>query len=179
MAVLRNRLLLEWAVSNLAPVVTKIAISVTPHSAPEHYAREKRYIVLHDSIPNSVGPLVGILSGLEWAAGEGFDVILSLPCDVPIVPKGVLTELIDASAGRRVARVCANGYLEPLCAIWPVAFGAQLRAIMDSGRHPPVRSVQELAQARAVAYTGTDAFQNINNLSDLAALETRLAELDT
>jgi molybdopterin-guanine dinucleotide biosynthesis protein A len=179
MAVLRNRPLLEWAVSNLEPVATKIAISATPHSASERYARERQYIVLHDSIANFVGPLVGILSGLEWAAGEGFDLILSLPCDVPIVPKSVLTELIVASAGSRMVRVCANGYLEPLCAIWPAAFGTQLRAILDSGRHPPVRLVQELAQARAVAYTGTDAFQNINNVSDLATLETRLAELDT
>ena len=178
MAVLRNRPLLDWAVSNLEPVVTKVAISTVQHSASEHYAREKRYLVLHDSVSNFLGPLAGILSGLEWAASEGFDLIVSQPCDVPIVPKHVLTELIDASAGCRIVHVCANGSVEPLCAIWPVAFGAKLRAILDSGQHPAVQGVQELERARAVAYSGTDAFQNINTTSDLAALEAKLAELD-
>jgi molybdopterin-guanine dinucleotide biosynthesis protein A len=179
MAVLRNRPLLDWAVSNLEPVVTKVAISTAQHSASECYAREKRYLVLHDCVSTFLGPLAGILSGLEWAAGEDFDLILSLPCDMPIVPEGVLKKLIGASAGCRLVHVCANGSVEPLCAVWPVAFGTRLRAILDSGRHPAVRTVQKLARARAVAYTGTDAFQNINSTSDLEALEARLAERNT
>jgi len=176
MAVLRGRPLLDWAVSNLEPVASSVAIGAAPYSASESYAREKHYRVLHDSISNSPGPLVGILSGLEWAAREGFDLVLSLPCDVPIVPEGVLTELIDASAGSLLAHVCANGKAEPLCAIWPVAFATKLRAILDSGRHPAVQSIQKSARARAVVYTGADAFQNINTLDDLAALEEKLAE---
>jgi molybdopterin-guanine dinucleotide biosynthesis protein A len=119
---------------------------------------------------------VGILSGLAWAAGEGCKLMLSLPCDVPIVPQGMLTELIGASAGGRVAYICANGSVEPLCAAWPVGFHTNLRTMLESGRHPAVRSVQESAGARAVTYSGADAFQNINTADDLAALEAALGD---
>src|SRR5438105_4335124 len=56
--------------------------------------------VVPDSIPDFVGPLAGILAGLDWAAEHApaaADVV-SVPGDCPFLPKDLVPRLLAARA---------------------------------------------------------------------------------
>jgi molybdopterin-guanine dinucleotide biosynthesis protein A len=124
--------------------------------------------VLADVLPGC-GPLGGVLTGLEWAAGLGAEALLTVPGDTPLIPPGLAAALAPAPA---VAE--SGGRRHHLVALWPVRAAAPLRAWLAA---PGSRSVREFGGTlgmRGVAFGG-DPFVNVNTPRDLFRLETALA----
>lgn len=127
--------------------------------------------VLTDGVFTGQGPLAGLLAGLDWAAVQGVDALLSVPCDTPFIP-------LDLAAVLAPAPACAAslGRAHYLVALWPVAARGGLRRILEQ---PGARDVKEFSAslgARAVAFPSGpwDPFLNINTPDDLA-LARRIA----
>lgn len=141
--------------------------------------------VIPDSIAGQPGPLAGVLAGLDWAAAEGFESIVTVPGDTPFFPEDLVMALRAAAvaSGRPLVMAMSEepgGKLlaHPVCALWPVALREQLRDDILAG----ARKVQAWAEAqgatRAIFHDRRDPFFNINTPEDLAAARTRLAEMN-
>jgi molybdenum cofactor guanylyltransferase len=107
-----------------------------------------------------LGPLGGIAGALDHAATHGFDAVLSVACDMPRLPDGLLDRLV-----RRGPSYCVEA---PVLGLWPAALGAHLLAHMDGA---PDRSVLRWARAvGAIPVEAGGALPNVNTPEDLALL---------
>jgi len=115
--------------------------------------------VLPDPVADQ-GPLLGVLQGLEWAAGFGAEILLTVPGDTPFIPRDLVVRLSPAPA-------CAasGGHIHPLVALWPVACRARLRGWTQRR----VRGFAEAIGMRIVAFEDDGAFLNVNTDADLEA----------
>ncbi len=125
--------------------------------------------------PGTPGPLAGLQSALAAAREAGRPAVLTIPCDVPFLPRD-LSDRLAAAAGP-AALAASDDDLHPACAWWAAETLDALPGYLASGR----RSL--LGFAETVGYTAVrwpgDRFLNVNSPADLAEAERRLAsEID-
>lgn len=107
-----------------------------------------------------LGPLGGITAALDHAAARGFATVLTLPCDMPLLPAALLDALLT-----RAPSYCSDA---PVIGHWPAAlFGDLLRHIA----HDPRRSVVGWARSiGALPIASPVPLANVNTPEDLMAL---------
>ncbi len=107
-----------------------------------------------------LGPLGGIAAALDDAASRGFDSVLTIACDMPRLPGGLLAALL-----RRVPAYCVEA---PVLGHWPAALGAQLMAYAGQADE---RSVVRWARTiGALPIQAGEPVINVNTREDLLAL---------
>ncbi|GJE36253.1 molybdenum cofactor guanylyltransferase MobA [Methylobacterium persicinum] len=124
----------------LARIVERMApqcpagLALSANGDPGRFSRVFDGPVLPDPVPGAVGPLAGILAGLEHGTGlPGVTHVLSVPGDAPFLPDDLVARLA-ASLGPAPIAVAASGGREHFTvAIWPVALRDDLRAWLASG----------------------------------------------
>jgi len=126
-----------------------------------------------------LGPLAGVLAGLDWAAQQVPRVshVATFATDTPFFPKCLVPKLAAAvRCGAELACARCQGRLQPLFAMWPVALRADLRrALAHDGARRVDRWMAERRLAEVeFASEGHDPFFNLNEPSDLAAAEALL-----
>lgn len=168
---LGGRTLLEIAVARLGSVCSEVAVSAQPEGPAAALAASLGAPVLADAPAAPRGPLSGVLAGLEWAQTLRADVLLTLPCDAPLLPADLETRLLAAAEGAVAAVARTPDGLQPLCAAWGVAMTRVLRSALAHGLHPPVHQILIDAGAAEVAFDDDDAFLNVNTPADLAEAE--------
>ncbi len=155
--------MLERVVAVLAAETDAVAISA--NGDPSRFAAFGLPVLLDDAFPGS-GPLVGVLAGLDWAAGLGADALLTVPGDTPFVPAGLAAALAPAPA-------CAesNGTRHYLVALWPVAVRSALRALLSTAGHRAVGQFATGIGMRPVLFQALprNPFLNVNTPEQLAA----------
>ncbi|MGB0694508.1 MAG: molybdenum cofactor guanylyltransferase [Rhodospirillaceae bacterium] len=133
----------------------------------------------------SVGPLGGLLSGLEAVAafqatsqgpnGPSVTVrVLSIPADTPFPPQDLVQGLQAAArqvpSGAAVAR--SAGRVHPLIGLWPIHLAPLLRRFLIEDGHRAAMAWVERCGAAVrdwpVPDEGPDPFLNINRAEDLA-----------
>lgn len=125
--------------------------------------------------PAIEGPLGGLAAGLRFAEAEGYEFLLTMPCDMPFLPDDLLVRLKERIGGATVAVASSRGHLHPVCALWRSTATRALDSYLSSGR----RSLKGLAEAAgciSVEWSDEpDRFFNINTEADLAEAERLLA----
>lgn len=133
--------------------------------------------VVADPLEGFVGPLAGVLAGLDYFAHEppGAGAVLSVPGDTPFLPRDLAAHLARAreQAGAEIAVASSGGRVHHAVALWPASLREPLRrALADEGerrvsafiaRHSNV-VVDWLAEP-------FDPFFNVNRPEDLARAE--------
>jgi len=159
---LDGRQILARILDTLAAETPNIAISANGDAA--RFAAYGRP-VLGDGAFEGQGPLAGVLAGLEWAAGLGATMLLSIPGDTPFAPLGLAAALAPAPA-------CAAslGRVHHLAALWPVAARGALRARLDAVGPRDVAGFAATLNMRPVDFACSpwDPFFNVNTPADLA-----------
>ena len=162
--VLAGRPLLEHIAVRLRPQVDRLALSA--NGDPARFAGFG-LAVLADETPG-LGPLSGVLRGLEWAASQGCACLLTVPGDTPFIPADLARRLqpapsVAASAGRAHHTVAA----------WPVSCRAALRAHLQGAGSRSVFGFAERLGMREVWFASSpfDPFFNINRPQDLDEAE--------
>ena len=123
---LAGETLLSRVIARLSPQCGRLAINA--NGEPEQFA-EYGLPVIADGSGGFAGPLAGVLAGMEWAAAEGADSVVSVSVDTPFLPEDLVHRLREA-AGRSGVAIAASpddsGQLRdhPTCALWPVSLGA-------------------------------------------------------
>lgn len=167
---------LLWRIHHqLSRACEVIAVSAPPASGAATEAKALAATVLSDPPGAALGPLTGVLAGLDWAAAQGADVLFTLPCDTPLTPPDLLDRLAAGLGAAPAAVARAPGGVQPLCAAWSTTLTEPLRRAMADGHHPSVRRFLEAAGGVAVDFDDDGAFFNLNTLQDLAEAERRLA----
>jgi molybdenum cofactor guanylyltransferase len=127
-----------------------------------------------------LGPLAGILAGMEWARAHhphaGW--ILTAPTDVPFLPLDLTVRLCGLMHVPEpdVLMVRHGNRLEHGLAVWSVRLAGDLRrAVLEEG----VRRVEEFARRYRLAELdwpgGAAPFLNVNTPAELTAASRRLA----
>ncbi len=138
--------------------------------------------VVPDNVPGFVGPLAGILAGLDWLAAQnnGIEWLLSVPGDCPFLPDDLVERLHlarrELGAGVRLACARSGEWRHPVVGLWPLALRESLRkALVDEG----LRKIEVWTARHGVAVADwpaepVDPFLNVNTPED-AERATRIA----
>lgn len=166
--VLEGMTLLDRVIDRLGPQVDRLVLNA--NGDPARFA-EYGLPVIGDTLADFPGPLAGVLAGLEYAADQGFDYIVTAAADTPFFPHD-LAERLDRAAHRAktpiaLAATHEEGKLirHPTFGLWPVSLRADLRAALEGG----LRKVVMWTDKHGAASTAfdTDAFFNVNTPDDL------------
>ena len=117
---------------------------------------------LPDRPAPGLGPLAGLAAALHHAEACGFAQVLTLPCDTPLVDRGLIAALVTAGAPALV-RDC------PVIGIWPAALSPALDAHLEGAD----RSMRGWARRAGAAWLDLPAPANVNHAEDLAQLRDR------
>ena len=133
--------------------------------------------VVKDVVDGFVGPLAGILTGLEWARENQPEChwVASFACDAPFVPGDLVYRLSEAIVEKKGTLVCAssNGQDQPVFGLWPVALAEDLRsALVKEGIRKVDTWTGRYHLVRANWSTDPiDPFLNVNRPADLVEAE--------
>jgi molybdopterin-guanine dinucleotide biosynthesis protein A len=143
----RGQALIEHVAAGLAPQVEAVIVCGREHPG---------LVGVPDRPEAGLGPLGGIAAALHHAAEQGYDAVLTLPCDGPLVP------------GDLAARLAGGAYLagSPVVGLWPARMADGLDAHLAAGGDRSVRRWARSAGVRAVE----GELVNVNRPEDLAAL---------
>ena len=175
---LAGRPILAHIIERLRPQVGALALNA--NGDPARFAGFQLPVIA-DSIAGFVGPLAGILAGLDWAAGRsGITHVATAAADAPFLPLALVDRLQRAVEEKGCDLACARsaGRAHPVFGLWPVALREELRAAVSGG----VRKVDQwTARYRLVPVDFRDGppdpFFNVNHPEDLMEAE-RLVALD-
>jgi molybdopterin-guanine dinucleotide biosynthesis protein A len=131
--------------------------------------------VVADSLDGFLGPLAGVLAGLDYAADHGFDHIVSVAADTPFFPTDLVSALETASKHMDVPIALAATKIEggktmrhPTFGLWPVALREDLRSALQDGLRKVVLWTDQHGAETHVFDSGEiDPFFNINTPEDL------------
>jgi molybdenum cofactor guanylyltransferase len=131
-----------------------------------------------DNVPDFVGPLAGVLAGLDWAAEYAPSVayMASVPGDCPFLPRDLMVRLHAARAAENKPLACARSgdWRHPVVGLWPVALRDDLRHALTKER---VRKIEIWTGRHGVALAAwpdkpVDPFFNVNTPEDAATAES-------
>jgi molybdopterin-guanine dinucleotide biosynthesis protein A len=171
--VLGGMTLLEAVITIARPQVEDLAINVPKDASAQYRALVGiDFPLLSDDEPGDVGPLAGVLAGLDWAEQRGASWLATFPADTPFLPLDLVKRLLAASRGSTPVAAHDGQQLHGLCAVWPVRARAWLR---DAVRNEQMRSLREaiayLGGSECLVAAGATAFMNVNTPEDLREAE--------
>jgi len=171
--------ILQRALARIGPQCE--AVILNANGDPSRFA-DTGLVVVPDSIPDFVGPLAGILAGLDWAAASAPHCawLLSVPGDCPFLPKDLVARLHEARLKAGAALACARSgeWRHPVVGLWPVDLREDLRrALIDDG----LRKIEIWTVRHGVAIADwppapVDPFFNVNTPDDAARAESLAAQ---
>jgi molybdopterin-guanine dinucleotide biosynthesis protein A len=166
--------ILERVLARLKPQCSRIIINA--NDDPARFA-DTGLPVVQDNIPGFVGPLAGILAGLDWAAAHAPEVsdIISVPGDGPFLPVDLVTRLLGERQADGQPLACARSgeWRHPVVGLWPVGLRDDLRrALAEEG----LRKIESWTARHGVAIADwpsapVDPFFNVNSPEDVAEAE--------
>lgn len=170
---LGGRPLLAHVADRFEPQVERLALSA--NGDPARFAVFGLQ-VLTDAQGVRLGPMAGLLAGLDWLATTGGTHLATVSVDTPFLPCDLVPKLVLASEvtdGLAIAE--SQGRAHPTCGLWPLGLRAPLRAALSAGERRIGDWAKTQGAARAVfAGDNPDPFFNINQPDDLTLAEAWL-----
>ncbi len=176
--------LMSHVIERLSPQVADIALNANGDAA--------RFVelglpVIADSIDGFAGPLAGVLAGLDWAAEQGAEAIVTAAADTPFFPTDLVARLTAASEGQAHPLVLATTprtgeelksggrskvNRHPTFGLWPVALRDDLRSALEGGLRKVVLWTDRHEGREALFEAEPfDPFFNVNTPEDLQRAE--------
>ncbi|MDJ0827361.1 MAG: molybdenum cofactor guanylyltransferase MobA [Rhodobacter sp.] len=176
---LGNQTVLAHVIARLRPQVSQLALNA--NGDPARFAAFD-LPVLADPLPDHPGPLAGVLAGLDWAAEQGADAIVTAAADTPFFPADLVDRLSTATQKSNVTIALAatpdstKGVLRhPTFGLWPTALRADLRhALQDGLRKIVLWTDRHNAAAALFDAAPFDPFFNLNTPEDMVQAERML-----
>jgi len=112
------------------------SIILNANGDPKRFSKYD-FPIVEDTIDGYLGPLAGILSGMEWVRKnqKNKKYIVSIATDTPFFPHNLVSKLYNTVQCRPEKIICASwqGRTNPVFAIWPVSLSSYLRKDIFSG----------------------------------------------
>ena len=171
---LAGRPMLDSVLERLAPQCSRMVLSA--NGDPARFANYGLPVVA-DPVTGFVGPLAGILAGMDWAARElpAAELIATVPGDCPFLLR--LSEARRAP-GADIALAASGGRTHNVVGLWPVALRDHLRQAIVAERLRKVALWTSRYRTVSVPWDEgpADPFLNVNTPGDLEEAE-RLARM--
>lgn len=160
---LNGRSLIERALAMARTWSVEVAVAVRDSRQVEGVGAP----LIHDweDIP---GPLGGLAATLAWAADQGHDRVLTIPCDTPDLPFD-LAQRLGAALGPGIGAIMAEsgGQLHPTCSLWRTDGLQHVLAANSEGQYS-LFAFAKRTGFLTVGWPDASGFFNINTLADLA-----------
>jgi molybdopterin-guanine dinucleotide biosynthesis protein A len=171
---LGGQTILARVIERARPQVAALAINANGDPA-----RFKEYglPVVADSIEGFVGPLAGVLAGLDWAASTmpAASHVASFATDAPFLPADLIRRMAAAmeAAGGDLACAASGGQAHPVFGLWPVRLRHELRRALVEEHMRKVDIWTARYRLVEVPFPAepVDPFFNTNRPEDLAEAE--------
>ena len=174
--------IIERVIDKILPQVGSLAININGDSSrfPDY-----KLPIIPDSIKGYLGPLSGILAGMEWAFKNGNRYIATVAADTPFLPDDLIKRLHamvkskNLNIGIAASRILSGDdvFIHPTFGIWEVALKDDLRDALAND----TRKIMFWAKKFKLDYYYfdtsdklSDPFFNINTPDDLEKAKYRL-----
>ncbi len=183
---LAGRMVLDHVLERLRDQAAPVALNA--NGDPARFA-DLGLEVLPDSVEGLVGPLAGVLAGMDWAAARGAAHVVSIAADTPFFPRDLVARLKARAqaSGAPVVLAASRGeggriWRQPTFGLWEVRLREDLRAALRAGLRKVLHFTDPLGAADEIfeaAPQAGDPFFNINTPEDLQTAETLLKSART
>ena len=174
--------IIERVIDKILPQVGSLALNINGDSSrfPDY-----KLPIIPDSIKGYLGPLSGILAGMEWAFKNGNRYIATVAADTPFLPDDLIKRLHamvkskNLNIGIAASRILSGDdvFIHPTFGIWEVALKDDLRDALAND----TRKIMFWAKKFKLDYYYfdtsdklSDPFFNINTPDDLEEAKYRL-----
>ena len=148
---LGGRTLLEHVAATLGPQVGGLVVCGRDIAG---------YRCVADRPTAGLGPLGGICAALHEGGRQGFDAVVTVPCDTPLLPDDLVARLSAAGVPSHVADL-------PVIGLWPTSLAEPLAQHLE---RPGSRAVRRWATAVSSRPVGCPDIANVNTRDDLSRL---------
>ena len=170
--ILGQKSLFDRAIERLEHQVSGIALNA---NGPAERFSDFGLPIISDNTPGFLGPLAGVLSGLDWAYDQGVELIVTIAADTPFFPKNLVSELLSIAHDMRAPLALAatkdstgKTWRHPTFGLWPVCLRSDLRRKLTEGlRKVLLWTDQHQGRDAFFEVTSFDPFFNINTIEDL------------
>ena len=177
---LGKKTILEHVIDRLSPQVTNIALNANGN--PLRFAKFK-IPVINDQTDQFLGPLAGVLSGLDWAYEKGFSHIVTVAADTPFFPPSLVQmlwiALLNSESQIALAATKEKGSKKiirhPTFGLWPVDLRGDLKNSLNLGVRKVVLWTETHKHVDVLFKIETDdPFFNVNTYQDLDIAQRRV-----
>jgi molybdenum cofactor guanylyltransferase len=158
--------LIERVSSRIGFQVDEVVINA--NGDPARFAA-LNHVVIADLLDDVGTPLAGLHAALSFGADDGYDAVLTVPSDSPLLPLDLVERLKKAGHVTGAAHARSGGQDHYLTGLWTTAMAKPLERVI---RDQNLRRVQDFvtkAKAEKVVWAAIphDPFFNINTPEDL------------
>lgn len=128
------------------------------------------YIVIKDTIKGNLGPLAGVLSGLEWIKKKDSEInwLITFPVDSPFFPTDLVDIFLSHVNEEQIIVAESNSRIHPVFAMWNKNLIPYLKETLNN-RNLKIDEFTKNFKMKVVKFPfiDYDPFFNINNQDDL------------
>lgn len=176
--------MLERVIDRLRPQVGTLALNA--NGDPARFA-DTGLPVIADPVEGHVGPLAGVLAGMDWAAASpSVTHIVTVASDTPFFPLDLVTAFLDVNEGRndRIVLAESDGHRHPVFGLWPLSLRWDLEQFLRQTENYKVLAFVDRHDSRVATFTlrhgnasTIDPFFNANTPGDIDLAEQYAAEI--
>ncbi len=171
--------LLQHVINRITPQVGKLAINA--NGSAERFSQYK-LPVIKDVFPGFAGPLAGVLTAMDWAAGLEAEYVATVAADTPFFPANLVSrfevEMSDDQPIILAATLDAKrGEIRhPTFGLWSVELRSDLRMALEAGTRKVVDWTEQQRGASTIFPSEVEhPFFNVNTEQDMVVARSILA----
>ena len=167
---LNNKKLIEHTIDKVKKYLTQVIIITNQDN---EFFSKNNLITVKDCIEGQLGPLVGILTAMQWAkeSPEKYSWIATFPCDTPFFPESIVKSFIKESKKKESLLLSASshGRKHNIFGLWSLDLYDKLKNDLVNKK---IRKVQDWTEKNKIKnlefkFKDYDPFFNINTKEDL------------
>ena len=174
-AKLGEKSLIDYTINKLEPKFAEILVIT---NNPIQVSKNNIFFI-KDTMSGQLGPLVGILSAMEWVKNndKNYEWIISFPCDTPFFEEKIIDKVINSqkSSDKKLLFLKSGNKRHNIFGLWSIELMEQLRNDINQG----ARKVEDWAnkigtEIVEINSESDKSFLNINTKLDLEEAQKKL-----
>ena len=174
-AKLGDKSLIDYTINKLEPKFAEILVIT---NKPIQVSKNNIFFI-KDTMSGQLGPLVGILSAMEWVKNndKNYEWIISFPCDTPFFEEEIIDKVINSqkSSDKKLLFLKSGNKRHNIFGLWSIELMEQLRNDINKG----ARKVEDWAnkigtEIVEINSESDKSFLNINTKLDLEDAQKKL-----
>lgn len=174
-AKLGEKSLIDYTINKLEPKFAEILVIT---NNPIQVSKNNIFFI-KDTLAGQLGPLVGILSAMEWVKNndKNYEWIISFPCDTPFFEEKIIDKVINSqkSSDKKLLFLKSGNKRHNIFGLWSIELMEQLRNDINQG----ARKVEDWAnkigtEIVEINSESDKSFLNINTKLDLEEAQKKL-----